>query len=307
MNDPIAVPIASSPRPRTASSGVGSGPVSGTKVVPPSVSSPSPIRISSRQLDLIASSLSDEARAVLLLLAEVRLATGHQLARRLWSADAPTDSRARLARHTLRRLEDLRVIDRLPRRVGGVRGGSSSIVYCLGPAGRRLLVRLGFQSRRFRAPGERYVAHHLAATEIGVRLFEADRGGELDLIELQTEPRCWRPFLGVMGARLILKPDLFVRVGAGALEDRWFVEIDLATESVATIESKAKVYVSHYREGSEQNRHGVYPRVIWTVPDRRRAEQIAEALGRLPRGTERIFAVWPYEEVIGRLSAEART
>jgi hypothetical protein len=307
MKDPVATPTASSHGDHTGRSGGGSSEIRGRKVVPPAFPSAPPSRISSAQLDLLDRSLSAEAQTVLLVLAEVRLATGHQLARRLWSSENPTDSRARLARQTLGRLERLRVLERLPRRMGGVRGGSASIVYGLGPAGRRLLTRRGFQSRRFRAPGERYVAHHLATTELTVQLFEADRDGELDLIETKSEPECWRPFLGVMGARVILKPDLFVRIGAGALEDRWFVEVDLATESVATIAVKAKVYLSHYRGGSEQARHGIYPRVIWTVPDVRRGEQIAEALGRLPTGTERLFVIWPYAEVVGRLAAEART
>lgn len=199
-----------------------------------------------------------------------------------------------------------RIIDRLGRRIGGVRGGSSSIVYGIGPAGRRLLAREESKVAGLGTPGDRYVAHTLAITELVVRLNEAALAGELDLIELATEPRCWRPFIGIMGARAMLKPDLFVRVGAGSLEDRWFIEVDLATESTTTIAAKAGVYLSHYRGGDEQARHGVYPRVIWTVPDRRRAEQISGALARLPRGTERLFAIWPYDEVIGRLSMEAR-
>lgn len=305
MTEPIAIPIALSRPPGTARTGRASGTARGRNVVPAPDSSVSPQRISARQLETIAQSLSPEATAVLWLLAAVRLATGHQLARRLWSSARPTDARARLARQTLGRLEGQRVIERLARRVGGVRAGSSSIVYGLGPAGRRLLAPSGTNAKRLRAPGVRYVAHHLAATELGVRLFEADRDGELDLIESQGEPACWRRFGGVMGARLVLKPDLFVRIGAGALEDRWFIEVDLASESMAAITSKARVYLAHYRAGSEQRTSGVYPRVIWTIPNARRGEQIAEALGRLPRGSERLFAIWPYDEVIGRLRAEA--
>jgi len=191
--------------------------------------------------------------------------------------------------------------------MGGVRGGSSTLIYGIGPAGRRILTATGFEPKRLMTPSDRFIRHTLTLTELVVRLHEATLAGELDLIALQTEPRCWRPFLGVMGARLTLKPDLFVRIGAGALEDRWFIEVDLATESLATITGKANAYLAHYRCGDEQRRHGVYPRVIWTVPDRRRAEQIAKALGRPSLGTERLFAIWPYDEVIGRLAAEARS
>jgi len=261
-------------------------------------------RISRRQLDTIASQLTDYDQAVLHFVSEVRLSTGHQVARRLWNARVPSDARARAARRALQRLEGWRVIERLPRRVGGVRAGSSSIVYGVGPTGRRLLAEGGTGPRRLGTPGDRHISHTLAITDLVVRLHEVSLAGNLDLITLQTEPGCWRPYVGVMGARLVLKPDLFVRIGVGAFEDRWFVEVDMATESSATVHTKAGRYLEHFRGGSEQQSHGVYPRVLWTVPDRRRAEQIGEALDSLPQAAGRLFAVWPYDEVIGRLSAE---
>lgn len=205
----------------------------------------------------------------------------------------------------LRHLEGWRLIDRLPQRIGGVRGGASSIVYGLGPAGRRLLFRDGRNISRLGTPGDRYVRHTLAITELAVRLHEATIQGRLDLIELQPEPQCWRTFVGGYGARRILKPDLFLRIGVGAYEDRWFLEVDQATESVPTVTSKATAYLEHFRSGSEQRSAGVYPRVIWTVPDRKRAEQIAQALLRLPLVAGRLFLISPYDEVIGRLAAEA--
>jgi hypothetical protein len=188
-----------------------------------------------------------------------------------------------------------------------VRGGSSSIIYGVGPSGRRLLAGMGFEAKRLRAPGDRYVAHHLAVTELVVRLHQATLAGELELIGYQTEPRSWRAFVGLFGAREIVKPDLFLRVGAGRgiYEWRWFLEVDRATESVPTITAKARQYLAHYRSGEEQRHNETYPRVLWTVPDSRRAEQIHEALAALPRGGEALFTVWLYDEVIGRLAAEA--
>ena len=103
----------------------------------------------------------------------------------------------------------------------------------------------------------------------------------------------------------MLRPDLFVRIGVGALEDRWWIEVDMATEARSTIIAKGKRYLAYYRSGDEQSRHGIFPRTIWAVPDRRRAEEVAEALEHLPSGAGRLFVVWPYDEVIGRLAAEA--
>jgi hypothetical protein len=169
----------------------------------------------------------------------------------------------------------------------------------------KLLARRGLVQKRLGTPGERYVKHTLAATELVVALHEASREGVLELIEPpQFEPSCWRGFLGPGAARLILKPDLFVRVGAGSVnEDRWLIEVDLATEASATIRAKANRHLTFYRSASEP----VHPRVLWTVPDVRRAEQIADVLRRLPAPAERLFSICLLDEVVGFLAAEARS
>jgi hypothetical protein len=303
LSRPTARPIASSQPAENPRSGPPFGPVRAAKDSQPS--SPSS-RISRAQLDLIAARLTSNDQAVLRFLAQVRLATGQHLARRLWQAAGPGNPRGRAARRALAGLEHWHLIQRLPRRVGGVRGGSASIVYGLGPAGRRLLNQGGQSFSRLGAPGDRYVAHTLAITELVVGLHEADHAGRLDLVELATEPGGWRPYAGASGARHILKPDLFLRIGVGAYEDRWFVEVDLATEAGPTITAKAGRYLDHFRAGSEQRRSGIYPRVIWSVPDQRRAGQIHQALDRLPTSANRLFVVWPHNEVIGRISAEAQ-
>jgi hypothetical protein len=303
MTRPAARPIALSAAHDKPSVALLSAPIRPAKVP----SSRPVLRISSRQLDRIASDLSFNDQAVIDFVADVRLATGAQIARRLWASNKPTDSHARAARRALARLEAWRVLDRLPHRMGGVRGGSASIVYFLGPAGARLLTRRGFTPKKSGFPGQHFAAHRLDITELLVRLHEGTMVGDLDLLEHQTEPRCWRFFLTGFGRRITLRPDLFVRIGAGAYEDRYFIEVDRATEASPTVLAQARRYLAYYRGGEEQHRHGVFPRVIWTVPDRRRAEQIERTLARLSRGDERLFSVWLYDEVIGRLTAEARS
>jgi hypothetical protein len=135
---------------------------------------------------------------------------------------------------------------------------------------------------------------------------EATRRGDLDVIEIQGEPQCWRGFLSTFGGRVILRPDLFVRIGVGALEDRWFLECDLATEARGTLLAKFKRYLAHYRSGSEQRDHGIYPRILWAVPTDRRAVQVTEILGQLPTEAERLCSVCLLDEVVGFLAAEAR-
>jgi hypothetical protein len=110
-----------------------------------------------------------------------------------------------------------------------------------------------------------------------------------------------------LGARRLLKPDLFIRIGAGQQEDRWMVEVDLGSESGRTIARKAALYAQHYRSGAEQHEHGVYPRVLWTVPDAHRAEQIESVLDRTPEQVRRLFSVRAFDEAVSYLAAEARS
>jgi hypothetical protein len=301
---PVARPVASSSHPRTPATGAGF-----REIRTPKLSSfqDSFSRISTSRLDLIGSLLSPTERGVLALVARTRLCSGAQLERLFFYEGEPA-SRARQARRTLGQLAEWRVLDRLPRQVGGRRAGSRGFVYCLGPSGVRLLAReSGDKPRRLDAPGDRYIAHTLAATEILVRLREADRAGTLELIEVQSEPACWRSFAGPFGARRVLKPDLFVRVGAGAHEYRWAIEIDMATEARGTLHAKCWRYVEHLRTGSEQHLHGTYPRVLWATTTERRAEQLRDTIARLPDHAGRLFTVCLQEAAIQLMAREARS
>lgn len=304
MTSPLACPLALSSPPWNLASRGGYREIRTPNHLPlqSSVS-----RISSARLDSISSQLSPTGHAVLGFVARTRLCSGAQLERLLWSEGEP-ESRARQARRTLRQLTEWRILDRQPRSVGGRRAGSRGYIYSLGPAGVRLLDReSGVRVRRLGVPGDRFVAHVLSCTELVVRMEEAARRGDLDVIEVQSEPECWRSFLGAFGARLVLRPDLFVRIGAGTLEDRWFVEVDMATEASGTLLAKMKRYLAHYRSGREQHEHGIYPRVLWAVPHERRAAQVGEILRRQPVEAQRLFTVCLLDEVVERLGAEARS
>jgi hypothetical protein len=265
-----------------------------------------PSRITAGELQRIADRLTDLDSRALSFVASSRLASGKQLVRGVWMADRDSEpSRARIARRAVKRLADWRVIDPLPgRTVGGLHGGSDTIVYGVGVAGIRLLAIRGQHQSRLGTPGARYVAHTLAATGLVVDLRIAAARGELDVIEVQQEPACWRSFLASMGTRLSCKPDLFVRVAApgSRYESRWAMELDMATESSATIRAKARRHIDYLRSGSEP----VHPRVLWAVPDTRRAEQIEGALAGLPADAKRLFVVCLQSQVVTRLISEAR-
>src|SRR5918999_5578917 len=138
---PIARPVASSQARRNARSAHAFDGIS----APKDSLSPRPSRISKRQLAVIADDLTPRDAEILSFVAAVRLATGAQLTRRFFGA---VNDEGRAARRALGRLSDWRILDRLPRRVGGIRAGSTSFVYCVGVTGARLLAARGQHVRR---------------------------------------------------------------------------------------------------------------------------------------------------------------
>jgi hypothetical protein len=160
-------------------------------------------------------------------------------------------------------------------------------------AGQRLLAKEG-STRRARhphTPGERYLAHTLAVAHIYVELKEAERQGRADLLAFDPEPACWRSYVGPYGARQVLKPDAYVKLGVGEYEFSWLVELDMATEALTTIERKAQRHLDYHRSGEARRTHGISPRVAWVVPDEQRAGSVQLALDRLPAEVGRLFAL----------------
>ncbi|RBY76893.1 hypothetical protein DQ239_11890 [Blastococcus sp. TF02-09] len=236
-------------------------------------------RTSARRLLRLQSDLSDRERGVLLGLADCRLLTTGQL-QRLHFADHATEGAAsRICRRVLARLQRLGVIEHLDRRIGGVRAGSASYVWRVGPVGERLLRQDdGAPRGRHKQPGLRFVDHVLAVAECSVQLVEADRRGDLELLTTEHEPTCWRGFLGAYGSAETLKPDLYAVTATAEYEDSWFIEVDRSTESLPTLLKKCAQYERYQRTGREQEQRGVFPAVLWVVPDDRRAEVLVAAI-----------------------------
>jgi hypothetical protein len=304
MTYPLGYPLASSHETDVPNGRGDLAPVSATK--DSRSRSSSSRRLSARKLAAVESRLSDRDREVMGLVARFRVLSGSQLQRLFWP-EGTAQTRARLARHGLGRLTRLGVLAPLERRVGGVRAGSSGRCYALGLAGQRLIARTtsSRQPRRPHTPGERHLAHTLAVAGLYVQLVEAQRWGSIELLSFDPEPRCWRPYSGAWGAPLVLKPDAFVKIGVGAWAYSWLIEIDLATESLSTIERKAARHLDYHRSGTALRSTGVAPRVAWIAPDEARAESIASVLERLRPDDRKLFAVTTSEEALSLLPTGA--
>lgn len=225
--------------------------------------------------------LSERDLAVLESLRAHRLmTTGHIRRLHFVHGHATIGAASGAAMRVLGRLEGHGLLARLSRRIGGVRAGSSGIVWQLGSTGERLLRTMhGLpKRRRYVEPSTAFTEHTLAVTELAIQVRELADAGQLEVLSLQTEPSCWRSFLGPLGTREWLKPDLYVITANGEFEDHWFLEADLATEHPPVVVRKARVYQRYAATGAHQGRHGLFPAVVWVVPDAARQRALETAL-----------------------------
>lgn len=223
---------------------------------------------------------------LLRLLAAHRFATTTQLAR--LTADAYASLRSGL-RQSLRHLNKLRAHDlvtRLERRVGGWQAGSSVTVWALTTRGHRALT----GSRTRRRPHELstgFLAHRLVVTETSTIITETVRTMEGGDLQLDTEPDCWRTYLGAGGERLTLRPDL----AATITSPDYYLEVDRDTENPARIIIACHRYTAYRDTGADQQRTGVFPLVVWVVPHTRRRRRLQEAIARDAALNPRLFRV----------------
>jgi hypothetical protein len=205
----------------------------------------------------------------------------------------------RSVNRVLKRLSGLRLISHLDRRVGGIRAGSSSFVWSLAATGDRLLQAETGDGvrRRQRDPSARFLDHILAVADIHVALVQASGTAALELVTVQIEPGSWRRFLGLGGESRLLRPDLAVVTAQGEYEDHWFIEADLASEHPPTVVRKCRLYEDYRASGVEQETHGLFPRVLWAVPDQVRADRLTAAI-RSARLDQDLFRVTTVEQLV---------
>lgn len=238
-------------------------------------------RANTRDVAAIASRLSDRDQAIIQSVADHQFLTTRHI-EALHFADHAPISGSRIARRVLARLRDLRLLGTLDRRIGGVHAGSHGLVYHVDVVGDRLLHgRTGRGARRPHEPTERFLRHTLAIADTHLGLVEAERERTLELVDSAVEPATWRSFTGLGAARRTLKPDLYAETATDdELVRAWFVEVDLGTESIPTLITKSREYEAYRQTGIEQDRHGSFPLVIWSLthPDPAKAERRRQAL-----------------------------
>jgi hypothetical protein len=242
-------------------------------------------RVSARKIGLLQESLGPREWAVIRDVARLRLVSGQQL-ERLHFSELADASRPVVRRRVLGRLVKAQVLATMERRVGGLRAGSAGLVYSLDTAGQRI-VEVGGRIRRPRTPGRLFANHVLAVSELYVVLVERARNDERAQLErFEAEPACWWPD----GHGGLLKPDTHVVLSAHGHRDHWWVEVDLATETLPALRRKLEAYIDFWRHG-QLGPYNVMPRILVTVPDTKRFSDVVRLIRQLPTESEKLFVV----------------
>lgn len=230
----------------------------------------------------LAERLSDRDWQIVEAVNRLRLMSGGQL-ERLCFAALTGHSRAVVRGRVLRRLVDWQVLSLLPRRIGGAARGSSGAAFALGTAGARLCAEREaatetLQRVRHRsAPTDRSIRHTLAVSELCVGLVEQARIHGAQVVAYEAEPSSWWP----NGLGGFLKPDAYACVALGNIRDHWWVEVDLATESLPTIKRKLLAYLDFVERG-QLGPSNIVPRVLLSCSSSVRSTALHAIIVRLP-------------------------
>lgn len=253
-----------------------------------------------KELETIESKLSARDHAVLLALRKYRFLTSDQIGRLYVKRYSTKTAQTRNRNLLLKRLSELGLINSLARRVGGYGGGSTVAIWHLTEIGYRILTLNDPDShprKRFKEPSTQFLMHTLAIAECAVQLTMITRESEdIDLLQVDTEPDSWRVY-EKDGQVNYLKPDLFFITNYDDYEDRWFVEIDLGTESIPQVLRKCNYYLSYYYTGIEQRKNEVFPLITWIVKDEKRKQSIKEALTEQMKEHPKMFLVITPDEL----------
>lgn len=284
---PVAPPVAQSSTDANAQVSSSDAESRGTNT--PVTSSPDVARtVSAKRLARIDAVMPPRDREVLVSVAEHRYLTTHQVTRFRFTDHASADSAARTARYVLARLERLGLLRSLSRRIGGFGAGSAAKLWQLAPAGARLLRADGL-TYRTHEPSPRFLLHCLAIADLHLAIRDLTRTTEVQSVDVQTEPVCWRRFTGMGGESLWLQPDLAAVIRSPDFDDRWFCEVDLGTESLQTLLKKSARYEAYRASGQEQDQHGVFPLVLWLFTDPARVDKLRALISRSPKLTPELY------------------
>lgn len=323
---PVAVAVASPTfLPSAHVPAVSVPPLEGTDAAQPrsTIRAADRIRVDPAALD---ASLSDRDYAVLQAVSDHHFLTTRQLTTLFFSQGTTPASAGVLARRVLTRLRELRLLGTLERRIGGVRAGSTGLVYYLRERGHRVLHPDRPGRHRTDEPSATFLRHTLAIADTHLALVTAERAGHLEPVRVDLEPAAWRRFLTPAGIVQPLKPDLYAELAIPPDSDDLltaFIEVDLGTEHLPTLQRKCRVYADYARylgtgsgaatedvRGASREDNSGMPLVVWSMTARtaehaqRRREQLRALIARDPTLDAAMFRITEPNQVVTTLLHE---
>ena len=257
-------------------------------------------RLARQHLLKLEEHLTAREHSVLITILKYRFLTSDQVGRLFFQSCTTKTSRSRNQNLLLQKLNEYGLIRPLERRIGGVGGGSGMQIWHLTEAGYKLLTLNEpdtMKRKRFLEPSPQFLEHTLAIAECMVQLTLICRySHDLELMAVDTEPTSWRRF-NDNGTPTYLKPDMFAITNYDNYEDRWFIEIDLSSESPRTVVDKCDQYLRYYYSGIEQKETGMFPFVVWIVKDETRKERLKEYIRDGIKGQPKMFLVITPDEL----------
>ncbi|MHB8512427.1 MAG: replication-relaxation family protein, partial [Actinomycetota bacterium] len=259
--------------------------------------------VGKKQLQQLRESATAFEWSVLKALAIVRVANTRQLRDHVFPELKKSNAGRNITR-LLKKMESKRLVLRLQREVGGPHGGARQSVWALDTAGTALTHDYDELPRRPRTPGPMFLKHAQAVSEIFFQLAELERCGRLQIRSFEAEPSSWRHFFSAVGPTA-LKPDAYAEYVVGERTLRAvFLEADLDTEAKSTVAKKMSVFAAYYESGLEQERLGMFPRVIFIAPNAKRYQAIVDVAADQPTEYWPLFTVCLYEDIIKVLVPE---
>lgn len=214
------------------------------------------------------------AVAVLLLVAKLGFVTQTQMRRWLFVGSSfPVTSQRVLIGRVLQRLCAAKLIEALPRVIGGPAGGSSTTVYAITTSGVRLAATYDPSLAGGRAArGPFLMRHSLAVADTLLAFHEGAVQHEHELTSWETT---WQLALKLGQGRIV--PDAHFVYRTPTVELEALVEVDLGTEGNRFFTSKIARYLALWRSGSWRGIFTDWPVTLVITPTEQRARLLKQA------------------------------
>lgn len=214
------------------------------------------------------------AVAVLLLMAKLGFVTQGQVRRWLFAGSPfPVTSQRVLTGRVLTRLRMAKLIDALPRTIGGPGGGSATAAYAITTAGMRLAATYDPSLAGGRAArGPFLMRHSLAVADALLAFHESAQAHDHELTSWETT---WQLALKLGQGRIV--PDAHFVYRTPRVELEALLEVDLGTEGSRFFAAKIGRYLALWRSRSWQTVFTDWPAILVIAPSDTRVRLLKQA------------------------------